>query len=242
MHTNAYSAHIYLCTHNVTQYTPIHANAHHVHIYPCSHKCTHILSHTLTHIYTHKHAHIYTDPCICKCTLIASTHVPMHIPIHIPSHAYTFLHLPTHVQNIHKYPHLYLHKCTHIPMHKCTHAHTNPQNNHPYKYTPIDYSLLTLLHSLWDRWACMGLRSIVHSMNPSFLALGVSLAFALRPYQLSYRQIKYFSFPGELLMRMLQMLVLPLIVSSLVTGESPSHCASSGSIQSPNLSKEPGLP
>ncbi|XP_059830015.1 excitatory amino acid transporter 1-like isoform X2 [Hypanus sabinus] len=47
---------------------------------------------------------------------------------------------------------------------------------------------------------------------------GVILGFCLRKYQMSFRQVKYFSFPGELLMRMLQMMVMPLIISSLVTG------------------------
>ncbi|XP_047448284.1 solute carrier family 1 member 3a isoform X1 [Mugil cephalus] len=57
---------------------------------------------------------------------------------------------------------------------------------------------------------------------------GVILGFSLRPYKMSYREIKFFSFPGELLMRMLQMLVLPLLVSSLITGMAALDSRASG--------------
>ncbi|XP_053888859.1 excitatory amino acid transporter 1 [Malaclemys terrapin pileata] len=58
--------------------------------------------------------------------------------------------------------------------------------------------------------------------------VGIILGFCLRPYKMTYREVKYFSFPGELLMRMLQMLVLPLIVSSLVTGTAALDNKASG--------------
>lgn len=60
------------------------------------------------------------------------------------------------------------------------------------------------------------------------VVFGIILGFGLRSYKMSYREVKYFSFPGELLMRMLQMLVLPLLVSSLITGMAALDSHASG--------------
>ncbi|TRZ00243.1 hypothetical protein DNTS_012414 [Danionella cerebrum] len=60
------------------------------------------------------------------------------------------------------------------------------------------------------------------------VVFGITLGFTLRTYKMSYREVKYFSFPGELLMRMLQMLVLPLLVSSLITGMAALDSRASG--------------
>uniref|UniRef100_A0AAR2IHF5 Amino acid transporter n=1 Tax=Pygocentrus nattereri TaxID=42514 RepID=A0AAR2IHF5_PYGNA len=50
------------------------------------------------------------------------------------------------------------------------------------------------------------------------VVIGCLLGFFLRTKQLSEQEVKYFQFPGELLMRMLKMLILPLVVSSLMSG------------------------
>ena len=48
--------------------------------------------------------------------------------------------------------------------------------------------------------------------------MGFVVGFALRVSHLSEDTITFISFPGDILMRMLKMLILPLIVSSLISG------------------------
>uniref|UniRef100_A0A3B3TRT2 Amino acid transporter n=1 Tax=Poecilia latipinna TaxID=48699 RepID=A0A3B3TRT2_9TELE len=52
------------------------------------------------------------------------------------------------------------------------------------------------------------------------VAFGIGLGFALRHINMSEREITYLTFPGELLLRMLQMMVLPLVVLTLIAGMS----------------------
>uniref|UniRef100_A0A3B5A908 Amino acid transporter n=1 Tax=Stegastes partitus TaxID=144197 RepID=A0A3B5A908_9TELE len=63
-------------------------------------------------------------------------------------------------------------------------------------------------------------KNIFVVLTMTAVALGICLGFALRHIKMSAQSVEYLSFPGELLMRVLQMLVLPLIVSSLITGMS----------------------
>ena len=60
--------------------------------------------------------------------------------------------------------------------------------------------------------------------------IGSTLGYFLRPMNLSTDTIILISFPGEILMRMLKMLILPLIVTSIVTGVAVLDPKSSGKI------------
>lgn len=56
------------------------------------------------------------------------------------------------------------------------------------------------------------------SFQSSFY-LGIALGVLIREYsKFSNLEKFYFAFPGEILMRMLKLIILPLIVSSMITG------------------------
>ena len=66
----------------------------------------------------------------------------------------------------------------------------------------------------------------------SGIFLGVALGFIGRIYDFSPTTLQLVIFPGELLLRLLKMLILPLIISSLITGLAQLDPKSSGKMGS----------
>ncbi|XP_027559244.1 excitatory amino acid transporter 5-like [Neopelma chrysocephalum] len=80
------------------------------------------------------------------------------------------------------------------------------------------HSLSTVLLRLWKWVRAFWYKNGLLTLSMLSVATGCLLGFLLRTLELTDLEKQYFSFPGELLMRMLKMLILPLITSSLMSG------------------------
>ncbi len=65
-------------------------------------------------------------------------------------------------------------------------------------------------------------------LTVSAVLAGAGLGAALRGLGLSRTQVAYLAFPGEMLLRMLRMIILPLVVCSLVSGAASLDASSLG--------------
>lgn len=73
---------------------------------------------------------------------------------------------------------------------------------------------------LFSDWCSLeGFLSGEVAFTVSLALAGISLGVVVREYaSLSHLYKQYFGFPGEILMRMLKLVILPLIISSMITG------------------------
>ncbi|XP_074640150.1 uncharacterized protein LOC141898226 [Tubulanus polymorphus] len=62
------------------------------------------------------------------------------------------------------------------------------------------------------------------------IGIGMGIGLRLKPTPWTKREIMYLAFPGQLLLRMLKMLILPLIISSLISGLAALDSKASGRI------------
>ncbi|XP_072938921.1 excitatory amino acid transporter isoform X2 [Epargyreus clarus] len=60
--------------------------------------------------------------------------------------------------------------------------------------------------------------------------IGIAVGFGLRPYHLGPDALMIISYPGELFMRVLKLMILPLIIASLIAGSASLNAKMSGKI------------
>ncbi|XP_066495888.1 neutral amino acid transporter A [Tiliqua scincoides] len=73
-------------------------------------------------------------------------------------------------------------------------------------------------------------RNCIVILTVSGVLLGVGMGAAVRGMHLTPAQVAYLAFPGEMLLRMLKMIILPLVVCSLVSGAASLDTRSLGKL------------
>uniref|UniRef100_A0A8C7GD67 Amino acid transporter n=1 Tax=Oncorhynchus kisutch TaxID=8019 RepID=A0A8C7GD67_ONCKI len=76
------------------------------------------------------------------------------------------------------------------------------------------FVMVVALDAVWVRVKGVCKQNGLLILSVLAVVIGCLLGFFLRTKRLTEQEVKYFQFPGELLMRMLKMLILPLVVSS----------------------------
>lgn len=73
-------------------------------------------------------------------------------------------------------------------------------------------------------------RNLLVLLTVSGVLVGVGLGLLVRSMSLTKAQMSHFAFPGEMLLRMLKMIILPLVVCSLVSGAASLDTRSLGKL------------
>ncbi len=84
--------------------------------------------------------------------------------------------------------------------------------------------------SFKDRLMVFFKRNLLVILTVSGVLVGVGLGMMVRNMNLTRAQMTYFAFPGEMLLRMLKMIILPLVVCSLISGAASLDTRSLGKL------------
>uniref|UniRef100_A0A3B3RLR0 Amino acid transporter n=1 Tax=Paramormyrops kingsleyae TaxID=1676925 RepID=A0A3B3RLR0_9TELE len=84
--------------------------------------------------------------------------------------------------------------------------------------------------SFKDKFAVFLKRNLLVILTVSGVLVGVGLGMMVRSMELTRAEMTYFAFPGEMLLRMLKMIILPLVVCSLISGAASLDTRSLGKL------------
>ncbi|KAK2896706.1 hypothetical protein Q8A67_011194 [Cirrhinus molitorella] len=104
-------------------------------------------------------------------------------------------------------------------------------NGHAGHKSPLPaVSIKSEKNSFKDRFMVFLKRNLLVILTVSGVLVGVGLGMMVRNMNLTRAQMTYFAFPGEMLLRMLKMIILPLVVCSLISGAASLDTRSLGKL------------